>query len=114
MLNTNITGETKIFKNDKGFYSTSMSKKAIDGTYKNAYIPVQFKKGTELENGAMIIITKGFLSFDKYTPKGTDKEYTSWKIVVTEFTTEGGNTKMNSTVNKPSEDALVDDENLPF
>ena len=31
MINTNITGETMIFKNDKGFYSTSMSKKMVDG-----------------------------------------------------------------------------------
>ena len=63
MINTNITGETMIFKNDKGFYSTSMSKKMVDGTYQSTYIPVQFKKGVGVENETTINITKGFLSF---------------------------------------------------
>ena len=42
MLKSNFTGETMIFKNDKGFYATSISKtkKNPDGStgYDNAYI----------------------------------------------------------------------------
>lgn len=109
MINTNITGETMIFKNDKGFYSTSISKKMMDGTYQNTYIPVQFKKGTELENKTTINITKGFLSFDKYTPNGATKEATSWKIIVTEFTKAGA----SNSGTKGSE-FEVGSEDLPF
>lgn len=109
MINVNITGETMIFKNDKGFYSTSMSRKTVDGTYQSAYIPVQFKKGVELENKSTINITKGFLSFDKYTPKDATKEVTSWKLVITEFTTVGA----SNTETKGSE-FEVDNEDLPF
>lgn len=110
MINTNITGETMIFKNDKGFYSTSMSKKMVDGTYQSAYIPVQFKKGVEVENKTTINITKGFLSFDKYTPKGSTKETTSWKLIVTEFTTASG----SAPATKGSEFEIASDDDLPF
>ena len=110
MINTNITGETMIFKNDKGFYSTSISKKMMDGTYQNTYIPVQFKKGTELENKTTINITKGFLSFDKYTPNGATKEATSWKIIVTEFSLAGA----SKTDVKCTEFETTSDDLLPL
>lgn len=110
MINTNITGETMIFKNDKGFYSTSMSKKMVDGTYQSTYIPVQFKKGVEVENKTTINITKGFLSFDKYTPKGATKETTSWKIIVTEFIVAGA----SGLTAKGSEFEISSDDLLPF
>lgn len=61
----NVTGKTKIFKNDRG-YSTSISNKKEDGTYDNMYISVTFKKGlAEVENGTEINITSGFLTFWK-------------------------------------------------
>ena len=51
MLKSNFTGETMIFKNDKGFYATSISKtkKNPDGStgYDNAYINVSFRKGVD-------------------------------------------------------------------
>lgn len=83
-MSIRITGETTIFKNDKGFYSTGISNKLLDGTYENAYIQVQFKKGVELENKTKINITNSFLTFWK----GQDGK-PIFKIMVLEFTTNG-------------------------
>jgi hypothetical protein len=78
----NISGKTRIFKNEKGLYTT-ISNKKDDGTYENMYISVNFKKGIELENNTEINITKAFLSFYK-TKDGLPK----LKIVVMEYTTD--------------------------
>ena len=48
-MSLRISGETIIFKNEKGFYSTGISNKNMDGSYDNTYITVQFKKGIELK-----------------------------------------------------------------
>jgi hypothetical protein len=79
-----ISGNICVFKNEKGFYSTGISNKLMDGSYDNAYINVQFKKGTELENKTKINITNGFMSFFK----GQDGK-PIFKIVVLEFTQDG-------------------------
>jgi hypothetical protein len=78
----NISGKTRIFKNEKGLYTT-ISNKKDDGTYENMYISVNFKKGIELENNTEINITKAFLSFYK-TKDGLPK----MKFVVMEFEIE--------------------------
>ena len=83
-MSIRITGETTVFKNEKGFYSTGISNKLMDGSYDNAYISVQFKKGTELENKTKINITNGFLTFWK----GQDGKPV-FKIMVLEFTQNG-------------------------
>ena len=54
-----IRGETMIFANEKGGYSTTVSNKNQDGTYDNMYIAVNFKKGIALENQTKIDITNG-------------------------------------------------------
>lgn len=43
-------------------YSTGISKKQEDGTYLNAYMPVQFKKGTEPNKEANIYIKSAWLT----------------------------------------------------
>lgn len=83
-MSIQITGQTTIFKNDKGFYSTGISNKLMDGSYDNAYISVQFKRGIEVENKSKINIKNGFLSFWK----GQDGK-PSFKIIVLDFTTDG-------------------------
>ena len=100
-MSIRITGETTIFKNDKGFYSTGISNKNMDGTYENAYISVQFKKGTEIENKTKINITNGFMSFFK----GQDGKPV-FKIVVLEFT-QPGDAKEDTTTD-------FSNEPLPF
>ena len=75
-----VKGQTTIFKNDKGFYSTGLSNKLMDGSYENAYIPVQFKKGIELESKTKIEIKDGFISFYR-----NQEGKPVFKIVVLEF-----------------------------
>lgn len=98
-----ITGETMIFKNDKGNYSTSVSNKKEDGNYENMYISVNFKKGVEVENKTKINITNSFLSFYR-TKDGLAKP----KIVVMEFETA------NNTTTQATDFELDSQDELPF
>ena len=100
-MSIRITGETTVFKNEKGFYSTGISNKLMDGTYDNAYINVQFKKGIELENKTKINITNGFLTFWK----GQDGKPVL-KIVVLEFV-QPGDAAEDTT-------SALDSSDLPF
>lgn len=86
MIRTQITGTTKVFRKDfdeRAVYSTSIGKKKMDGTWDNAYINLQFKKGVDIADGTMIDIQNGWLTF--YINK--DKK-PIWQIFVSEF--EGG------------------------
>lgn len=85
-MSIKITGETKIFKSDKGFYSTGISNKLMDGSWDNDYFPVQFKKGVEVENKSKINITNGFLTF--YRDKNNENKPV-FKIIVLDFTQVG-------------------------
>ena len=91
-----ISGETMIFKNDKGYYETSISNKKEDGTYENMYVSVNFKKGLEVENKTKINILDGFISFFK-TKEGLPKI----KLVILSF-------------EKVESDMLLDNSDLPF
>ena len=96
-----ISGNICVFKNEKGYYSTGISNKLMDGSYENAYLPIQFKKGTELNNKDRIIINSGFLSFYK-----NQEGKTVYKIVVTDFNKEG---------DAKEPEVVYDDSNsLPF
>lgn len=77
-----VTGETMIFKNDRG-YSTTISNKKEDGTYENMFITVNFRKGIELENKTKINILDSFLTFYK-TREGLSKI----KLVIMDFEQE--------------------------
>lgn len=114
MLNSNFSGETMIFKNDKGFYSTSLSKKNQDGTYANAYISVGFRKGVDLPNKTKINIKSGFLTFDQYD-RADGSRATNLKLFVSDFETAGG--KQTPKQNKGSENEFFgadSEEDLPF
>ena len=57
---------TLIFRKDtdeRTFYSATISKKKADGEYENAYIRVEFKKGTDIPNKTLIDIKNGWLTF---------------------------------------------------
>ena len=114
MLNSNFSGETMIFKNDKGFYSTSISKKNQDGTYANAYISVAFKKGVDLPNKTKINIKNGFLTFDQYD-RADGSKATNLKLFVSDFETAGQ--KAPTKASKGSENDFFGaskQEDLPF
>lgn len=82
-----ISGKMKIWKNEKGNYSTSISNKKDDGTYENAYLQVNFKKGVEVGNGQTIDVKNAFLTFYKVTDKHGEEKII-YKIVVTDFTSD--------------------------
>lgn len=74
-----------IFRKDNEYgtsYTMGMSKKKKDGTYDNAYIPVQFKKEITLDNQTNIYIKKAWISFYK-TKEGKPVFY----IFISEFNT---------------------------
>lgn len=54
---------------DKVSYSIGVSKKKEDGTYENGYIPVRFRKDTELKDRTKIIIKDAWLDFYKIDKK---------------------------------------------
>ena len=98
-----ITERTRIFKNEYGNYSTSISNRKEDGTYENMYIAVNFKKGVEVANNTVIDIKNGFLGFYK-TKEGLPK----LKIVVMEFEVlQEAQTQNNNMLS-------TDDDDLPF
>ena len=102
-----IRGETMIFANEKGGYSTTVSNKNQDGTYDNMYITVNFKKNVSIENKTKIDITNGFLSFYK-TREGLPKP----KIVVMDFEIKDKTeTKQQEKVNEYD---ITDNSELPF
>lgn len=109
MLKSNFEGQTKIFRNDKGFYSTSISKKNSDDTWDNAYINVSFRKGVEIENGTTIDVKQGFLTFDKWENK-EGKTNTFLKIFILDYEIVGNEKQPKS----KKEPAPTDDDDLPF
>lgn len=63
----NITGETKILKDDRGVYKTTLSSKEVNtqtGEEETIFmkINVGFKRGTELKHKTKINIKDGFLT----------------------------------------------------
>lgn len=113
MINTSVTGETMIFRNDKGFYSTSLSKKKQDGTYDNAYINVYFKKGTDIPNKTKIDIKHGFLTFDKYQ-KNDEKQYVDWRIFILDYEVVGDNQKTQTITPQKDDVMFGNEDDLPF
>lgn len=124
MLRSTFTGETMIFKNDKGFYSTSISKKirnadGTDGGYDNAYLNVNFTHKVDIPNQTKINITNGWLSFNKFKDKDGNNR-TTFNIVVSDFTPVDnpnviGAQKSAQNTTKPSEDfGISDNDDLPF
>jgi hypothetical protein len=84
----NITNdrEVMIFRNEengKVKYSTSISKKAEDGSYENAPFQIQFNKSVELEDRTKIKIKSAWLSFYKWEYQG--KKGTTYFVKCNDF-----------------------------
>ena len=116
MLNISVTGETMIFRNEKGFYSTSISKskKNPDGTtgYDNAYINVEFRKGVEIPNMTKINITNGWVSFNKY--QKDEKTNTYFKIFVNAYEIPSASNQSTSTQNIQDDVMFGSSDDMPF
>ena len=105
-LKATVTGETMIFRNDKGKfprYSTSFSQKVKDSDeWENGWMDVQFKKDVALiDNRTKINITDGWLKFNIADGK------TYWKIFVNAFDLVDGEKYEGFA-------AVTDAEDLPF
>lgn len=109
-----------IFRNDYDngnvSYVMGISKKKQDGSYDNAYIPVQFKKEVSLENQTNIYIKKAWLSFYK-NKEGKAVFY----IFISEFNTvhQEANSYEKSSIKTETNaleslDLTIDDSELPF
>ncbi len=117
MLKINITGENQvIFRNEKNenvFYTTSLSKKDVNGQWENGNILIKFPKDTEIENKAKINIKNAWLSFWKSQDKKTNVF-----IFCNEFEMSDGQA-VKPDASAPSDgfypiDESVNDDDLPF
>lgn len=101
---------------DRTLYTTSISKKKQDGTYEKAYIPVQFKKGVELENQTNIYIKNAWITFYK-----NKENKPVFYIFINEFNTVEEQAKefQDSSI-KTKDNAIeslevkIEDSDLPF
>jgi len=86
-MNINSDKEYMVFKNDKGKYTITIGKKNNDGSYDNAYIPIQFNKDVELDNRTKIILKNAWLSFYKIVKelKGETQTTTVFFIRCSDF-----------------------------
>lgn len=108
-----------IFRQDTEYgtnYRIGMSRKKQDGTYDNAYFPVQFKKGIEVENRTNIYIKDAWLTFFK-TKEGKPIFY----IFINDFNTvhEEANEFKDASIKTETKgiDSLgiqINDIDLPF
>lgn len=117
MLLSKFTGKTMVFKNENGFYRTTISTKNREGEYVNKGINIAFKKGVDIPNKTVIDVKNGWLTFDEYVSKQDNQKKTSdFKIFVSEYEVEGGQTtapKATSAAN--SDDVMFGDaSDLPF
>lgn len=90
-MKSKFSDQAMIFRKDTGdrtFYSTTISKKKADGEYENAYIRIDFKKGTDLPNKTLIDIKNGWLTFyptKAYKKDGTEFNTTQLYVFCNEY-----------------------------
>jgi len=131
----NITGETRILKDDKGVYKTTLVSKELNAETNEEEtifmkVHVGFRKGVEVKNKTKINIKDGFISFFRVATGNTYDngvpEYKYYpKLVVMSFETiEEGidevqqTKKYSNTQNDFSEDGITgyysSSDDLPF
>lgn len=91
----NVTGETRILKDDRGVYKTTLASKEFNAETNEEEsifmrINVGFKKGTELKHKTKINIKDGFLTLFRVPTGNTyedgNKEYRYFpKLIVLDF-----------------------------
>lgn len=108
-----------IFKkeeNNKIKYTVGLSNKKQDGTYENAYFPIQFNKGVVLENQTKIMLVKSWLSF--YSWEYQEKNGTTFFIKCSEFTTlediQTAPKEENDPFQEFADEIVLTDDDLPF
>lgn len=119
MLLSKFTGKTMVFKNENGFYRTTISTKNREGEYVNKGINIAFKKGVDIPNKTVIDVKNGWLTFDEYVSKqDNQKKISDFKIFVSEYEVEGNQTKVSKETQVPtssSDDIMFgESDSLPF
>lgn len=107
-----IKGVMKIWtkaKDDKILYSTSLSRKTMEGKWENMYVPVTIPKNRVLRNGDNIFVKNGFWSWYK-TNEGLPKE----NIVLMDFDILGEVALENEIFNESEESENNEELDLPF
>lgn len=98
----------RIFRKDFSgvpVYSIQLSNKKQDGTYDNAFMPVKFKKGIEIENKTDVDIKEWFPTF--YRNKDNEPVI---QLMITEYEIE----KEKDAFEEFGEEVELKDEDLPF
>ena len=111
MLNINSgKGYQKVFRNEREdggvYFTTSISNKQEDGTYKYMPKSIKFKKGEEPPYTCNIKIKNAFMSFLE-SDNGNKYDY----IMVMDYETDE---EVNSTETDEAFDEVLDDDDLPF
>lgn len=103
----NVTGRTKIYRKDfngKPVYSRAISsqeyKDGQKGDWITVYEPVQFPKGTDIADKAIVEVTNGFEA--TYKSKDENKR----KLVVMEYKVLDGE--------QPKGFSAINNEDIPF
>ena len=114
MSKLSIIGETMIFRKDHEYsngtfatYSTGISRKQEDGSYKNKYKEVKFRKGVSIPDKTIINIKDGFLTFREYMAPGGDMKDVEY-IMVLDFEIVSGKEPEHTGFTQ------LQDEELPF
>lgn len=112
----------RVFKNtynDRNYYRVQVKQKNYDDTEDIFYVPLQFKKGVELENQTDIIIKQAYENMRK-NPKDEYNQITY--LVVTDFEIVEREEQVQAQAYKDFQDNLyanenednVDSSDLPF
>ena len=111
----------RVFKstyNDKNYYRVQVKQKNYDGTEETFYVPLQFKRGVELENQTDIIIKEAYENMRK-NPK--DEYNPIYYLMITDFEIQEREEQIQAQAFKDFQDNLyaneqeeIDESSLPF
>lgn len=82
-MGATIEGRGRVFVKDHGdwkSYTLGISSKTQDGKWVNAYQPIRFKKGIEVENKTNIDY-KAFPTAKEWSVDGQNRNYVVWQIL---------------------------------
>ena len=101
----------RVFKNtynDKTFYKVQITQKNYDNTEFKAYMPVQFKKGVELNNETDIIIIE---AYENFRPNPKDSYNPIYYLNITEFEIQKRQEQLEEQAYEKYQEALNENEN---
>jgi hypothetical protein len=111
--------EQMIFRNErdgKVSYSIGLSKKKEDGTYERGYMPVRFRKDTELKDKTKIKIKEAWLDFFKLEKKTIPYIFINKFEMASDFEAikQVSDREIQPKEKTYIEQQTIDEDNLPF